>query len=1623
VGFSWPSTASAYVVNNVAAGTVSGGGTNTVVVTVPVAVSASGSVTLGVAGVTNPTTAGSYQLSVETSSDAFPVQTPSGSMVIASSVTAASLSLSNTKAAGTGTNYTVGFTTSANGALVANVSTIILTLPATATIGTAAKTAFLINGVTPSTYGAVSNTVTLTVPGNIAASSPVSVVAENITNPAAGSYTVAVSTSADSAVVNTPSVTIGTQISGLSVTLANNAAAATGVKYTTNFTATTALVSGTGTITLTGSSGVTLPTSGWVVTDTTTTASASVTTLTGGGTSPVVLTVPVAIAATNAVSVTNSTFTNGAVGTYTLTVSTSADTAAFSASFTIRSAVTAVSVATSNAVVNGQANYTVSFTTTSPLSGAASNTISLCQPTAATLLPASADAYSINGVVASAIGAPTVSCPTGYGAGKMITLPGAASISAKATVTVVISGVTNPPAASATGTFALDTSQDAAYAVSSTFSITASAAQVTNVQVFNTGAAGGAPDTWTISMSLTDGLTATGTVNITAPTGTTWQTVAADWSASDDSGPVTLGAGPFVTSGGGLSIAVVLNNGGALAAGDVLTLEAAVSANPAAGNYELSVSTTADATAVTSSWMPVGTSATRVTPGTPVLPNLYAGTSATYTIPFTTSATGGFGAGANITLVSTNDVFTGITDEDVVVNGVPATDASDNAGAKTLTITSPIGVGNSTLVTLVITGVVNPPAGAQSTTIATSSDAAASTADTYTTLSGTQITAPALVLSSTAISSSTSYTVTFNANAGLAASGTVTFNAPLGTVFPASTGSNYVVNAVAATAVVGSPSSTVVITASSAMAAVSAGGAVTVTIQGVTNSSTVSSTDTLSISTSSDKIPNNTPAFSLGSTVSAVTGPVAGTNAAGLATATDTYSFKTSPTGALSAGQFLYIAVPNTSGGSLAVATPADFYINGVVATASAACGALTPTQTVCAKLTLPNPLGAGATVWLQIINVTNPGVAGTAYTSQIATSADSAFVATPAYTIGTQITGLTAVPAALTAGEAVTFNVGFTTSATGALTSGTGTITVSVPGSSTVFPSVLGDYLVDATAASTVTGMGTNSVTVTVPASIPASTSVTLVINSTLNASAGTYVAVVDTSADTVADTGSPFTLTAPPVSTVTAVSPTTGLTSGGTAVTITGTNFLPGATVKFGTVSATGITVVSATSITATSPANSVGVVDVTVTTGGGTSATSSADQFTYTSSYTPLAAPVRIFDSRSGNPSNLGSPFSGTVGEHLVASTPQTVQVTGSSPYPVPVSASAVVLNVTVVNPAAAGYLTVFPTGGTAPIASNLNFTTGQVVPNLVEVGLGTGGMISLESSVAADAIVDVEGYVGGATAGDLFGAITPVRVFDSRSGNPSNLGSPFNATVGDTLAAGTPQLVQVADTSSVTGYPAPVGTTAVVVNITVAETSGTGYLTAFAGGGTAPTASNLNFTKGEITTNRVIVPVNATTGQISLQSSVATDAIVDVNGFYNAASGTGTLQPSTEATPSRLVDTRTGNPSDLPPALSTLYTGKTLSAGGTLNVQVTGYANVPTGAKAVVLNLTSANPSAGTFLTVYPTGATMPTTSDLDPGKGDTEANLVIADLSSTGSITIYNQSGSIDVIVDILGWYS
>jgi len=73
-----------------------------------------------------------------------------------------------------------------------------------------------------------------------------------------------------------------------------------------------------------------------------------------------------------------------------------------------------------------------------------------------------------------------------------------------------------------------------------------------------------------------------------------------------------------------------------------------------------------------------------------------------------------------------------------------------------------------------------------------------------------------------------------------------------------------------------------------------------------------------------------------------------------------------------------------------------------------------------------------------------------------------------------------------------------------------------------------------------------------------------------------------------------------------------------------------------------------------------------------------------------------------------------------------------------------ATAVVMNVAVAGPAAAGYATVWPCDAVRPTVSNLNFRAGDTVPNLVSVKLSSTGTVCVFADATTDVIADVAGF---------------------------------------------------------------------------------------------------------------------------------------------------------------------------------------------------------------------------------------------------------------------------------------
>ncbi len=213
---------------------------------------------------------------------------------------------------------------------------------------------------------------------------------------------------------------------------------------------------------------------------------------------------------------------------------------------------------------------------------------------------------------------------------------------------------------------------------------------------------------------------------------------------------------------------------------------------------------------------------------------------------------------------------------------------------------------------------------------------------------------------------------------------------------------------------------------------------------------------------------------------------------------------------------------------------------------------------------------------------------------------------------------------------------------------------------------------------------------------------------------------------------------------------------------------------------------------------------------------------------------------------------------------------LQVTGRGPVP-PSGVSAVVLNVTGDRASADGYVTVWPAGSERPLVSNLNLVADGTRANLVIVPVGPTGAVSLFTSGGADLIADVAGWFTDSTAASsgvgLFVPITPTRVLDTRQepAAPTASQSSWSRQIGSTMLI------------------PPESTMAIAANITVTESGGPGFVTAWPAGTPRPLASNLNTTgTGQTVPNAAIVPLGADRLAVYIQSGA--QLVIDVSGWY-------------------------------------------------------------------------------------------------------------------------------------------
>ncbi|HSM66350.1 MAG TPA: sortase [Ilumatobacteraceae bacterium] len=369
---------------------------------------------------------------------------------------------------------------------------------------------------------------------------------------------------------------------------------------------------------------------------------------------------------------------------------------------------------------------------------------------------------------------------------------------------------------------------------------------------------------------------------------------------------------------------------------------------------------------------------------------------------------------------------------------------------------------------------------------------------------------------------------------------------------------------------------------------------------------------------------------------------------------------------------------------------------------------------------------------------------------------------------------------------------------------------------------------------------------------------------------------------------------------------------------------------------------------------------------------------------SQLTPMA-PVRICDTRK----NLGF-------RRLEANL---IRVKLAGIKGIPSQAVAVVMTVTGVNLKSGGnWISVYPAGTTWPGTSSLNSEHwGQAIANLATVKLGRGGgdatgSVDVRSLASTHVVIDVVGYylaTTGPVSAGRFEAVDPFRVVDTRPRRPA-----AGATIPVDLNGFLPSHLDVQ---------------AVVANITAVGTASKGFFTTYPMGEARPTASSLNYGRGEVRAGATIAKLGRTGGRVgfNIYTLSSAHAVVDVVGFI-----TGPGAPTSDAglfvpmTPQRLLDTRRRR--------------RRVWPGGTATFALP--SSIASKASAVAMNLSVTSTINPGYFTAYAARTPRRVVSSLNAIRtGQTVANHAFSKVSTAG-VSCFSQNGA-HVIADVTGWYT
>ena len=255
-----------------------------------------------------------------------------------------------------------------------------------------------------------------------------------------------------------------------------------------------------------------------------------------------------------------------------------------------------------------------------------------------------------------------------------------------------------------------------------------------------------------------------------------------------------------------------------------------------------------------------------------------------------------------------------------------------------------------------------------------------------------------------------------------------------------------------------------------------------------------------------------------------------------------------------------------------------------------------------------------------------------------------------------------------------------------------------------------------------------------------------------------------------------------------------------------------------------------------------------------------------------------------------------------------------------------------------------------------------------------------------------------------AASVMVSVAPARILDTRAATAVGYR-------GDRPAYGSSLRVQVTGRG---GVP-ETGVTAVAANVTVTEPTHAGFVQAYPTGSGRPGASsNLNVDQpGRTIAAASIIPLGSD-GSITLLNRTGGHLIVDVTGYLRAAPSPVAAGRFVSVSPTRLLDSR----------FAIGHNGPQPGPDALVRVQISGRVGVPSGATAVVGNLTASGGSAPLYVQAGPAGGLARrawSNLNLD-APAQTRANQIFVPLSDDGVIELFTTSDT-HLIFDLTGWYT